>query len=267
MSMQYQGGCDYAGVGIALTSATLRLTRRPIIPELVWGKGWKTNYAAGHFEPTVSLNFPLFTNYVATIKATTVDPLTRDTPFACDVDNGGVRASFTGCKPDTWTIRADSLSSAPLECTLGVIGANVSTAAGGSGSAFNATQNTGSTPIPSYLVVANSSMAPSNIITALDINIASNPFRLYTLNGSIFPVAIQLGLMVVNGTFTYYTGGVTGDKTIQTDTDLVLTGPLPLAMASCLVTDISDDIQGPNRKPMRVVSFEAIGTPTDPPIL
>jgi hypothetical protein len=87
------------------------------------------------------------------------------------------------------------------------------------------------------------------------------------MNGSIFPVSIQLGLMVVNGTYTYYTGDNTGDKTIQVDTSLTLTGDLSLAMASCLVTDISDDIQGPNRKPMRVVSFEAIGTPTDPPII
>ncbi len=73
--------------------------------------------------------------------------------------------------------------------------------------------------------------------------------------------------MIVTGTFTYYSAGAGGSIAVDTNTTLTISGDLDLSLADCLITDISDNIEGPNRKPMRVVSFEAIGTASAAPIV
>jgi len=267
MSMQYTGGAQVDGVPIAVTGATVKLSRKPILPELVWGKGWKVNYASGHFEPSLNLTFPLFQAYIAKLKEKAIGVPGRDTAFTAFADNGGVKATFTECKVESWTLRADALGNSPVECTLGLAARDASTGAGGNGSSFVPNQSLSHTPIPAYALTTVAGVAPSNIITAVDINVNNNPFRLYTLNGEIIPVSIQLGLMIVTGTFTYYSAGVGGSIAVDTNTSLTISGDLELSLADCLITDISDNIEGPNRKPMRVVSFEAIGTANAAPIV
>ncbi len=266
MSMQYQGGCSLAGLAIALTSANLKLTRNPIIPELVWGGGWKVNFASGHFEPGCTINFPLFSAYGSAIKSKAMGASTRHNAFTTTLDNGGVSASFLEGKVESFRFGADALSNSPVECSLGIVARDATSTSGGSNT-FSVANNDGSTPIPAYNVDASSSLAASNLVTAVDLNVNNNPFRLYTLNGDFRAQSIQLGLMVVTGTLTYYTGGTGGNKSTPTSGNLNISCPgLAMDIANFLITDIADDITGPNNKPMRVISWEAIGTSSNPPV-
>jgi len=267
--MQYQGSATIAGTTYFVTGAEITITRDPIRPALVWGGGWKVNYATGQLKAEFSISFPLFSSYLTALKAIAFHP-GRDNFFNATLDNGGISVAYTNAKVQSISFSADAMANTPITCTLRCVSED------GVPSAHNASPGTpvqtlGQTPIPSYAVVCtvgggDTGTIPSNTITRFDINVDNDPFRLFTLDGDYRAADIQEGLQVVTGSFAYYSGANGVNTGVITNGNISLSGGITLTIPSFVVTNDSNPIDSPSNKPMRILSFEAFGTATTPPI-
>lgn len=107
---------------------------------------------------------------------------------------------------------------------------------------------------------------PSSLITDFDLQVNNNVFKLWTTNGSEVPSDIQLGLLDVSGSYTYYSAGLGSAPLALIGSFIVSGGGFTLTIPSLIYTDDGNDITGPNAKPMRRVRFTGMGTPSAPPI-
>lgn len=269
MSMQYQGFVVVNGVTIPVTGAQANLARSPIIPEVVWGGAWKVNYATGHFDPKFTVNFPFMSAQAGVLNAM-VSAAGRDAFFNATICNGGTSIAYTQGKCSGFSVSVDAMGNSPVTCSLtvdAVDGQPSAASAGGSAP----TNVDGQTPVPSYAMTVtgsiNGTAVASAIITQAELSINNNPFKLFTLNGSELPTDVQLGLMVVTGSYTFYSAGAAGGAAAAKIGAFTLSGQgLNFSCANVIYTGDDNNIEGPNGKPMRRVSFEAVGTPGASPI-
>ena len=276
MSMQYTGSALIAGTNFFITGAEIGITRAPIAPDLIWGSGWKVNYATGQKRAEYSISFPLFSSYMSVLKQIAFAPYSgtgaRDTFFSATLDNGGVNVVYANSKVQSLSFSADAMGNTPVTCTLRCVSEDGVPSAHAS-STETPTQTLGQTPIPSYAVVMAVTGGdlgvggiPSNSITRFDLTIENNPFRLWTLD--VLPTAadIQEGLQGVTGSFQYYSGASGAPTGAITNGSIAFSGAFVLTIPSFLITSDTNPISSPNEKPMRVLSFEAFGDATHPPI-
>lgn len=281
MSMQYQGKVTVGSTGIFVTGATLNLAATPIAPELIWGSGWQVNYASGHFDPTFTVNFPWFQTYSAGgFLAQCIDENTsgtggRNTPTTATLFNGGLGVTFAGARCASLQFTADAIANTPLNCTA-TFGGTSTTVFSTHPSPNTPPANVdGQTPVPAYAMTATGTLTSSgggslaiasSIITAFEVTANNNIFKLYTMNGSRFPTDVQLGLMEVTGSFTFYSNGVALTQPATDGAFSVSGGGLTFSIPKVLITGFANDITGPNLKPLAVASFRAFGTSSTPPI-
>ena len=148
MSMQYSGSAILGGTQLFITGAEIGITRMPIAPELIWGSGWKVNYATGQKHADFSISFPLFSSYIAALKAMAFVP-GRDNFFQATLDNGGVNVAYSNCKCQSISFSADAMNNSPVLCTMRCVAEDGEPSAHVS-SIGSPVQTLGQTPIPSY---------------------------------------------------------------------------------------------------------------------
>jgi len=280
MSMQYQGSVVVGGATIYVTGATVALARTPIIPEIVWGGGWRVNFATGHFDPTFSIQFPWFQSYASGspsfLQRCIVENDTasgeRNNFFAATLFNGGISVTYAAVKCATWSVSGNAMQNDALTCIATFKGKDEPTPSRSGPSASAPTQTLLQTPIPSYLATVTATIGgtniPSSVITDFQLEVNNNPFPLWTLNGDVAPSDIQLGLLEVQGSYTYYSAGIaTAPASSAGGTFVVTFGGVTFTVSSLVYTDDGNDITGPNQKPMRRMRFTAFGTATTPPIV
>lgn len=267
MSMQYQGHVSLGGTTVYCTGATANLARQPISPEIVWGGGWKVNYATGHFDPNFSLTFPWFQSYQSLLPQFWGN--SRDNFINTAVlDNGGTSVNYSQLKCSTVSISADAPGSGEITCTAN-FSAKQATASNSSHSGQATTNVDGQTPVPAYKLTASANIQgvsiSSNVITNFTVDVDNHTFKLFTLSGNEFISDLQQGLLTVTGSFTFYSAGLS-IPTPKTGSFSCTGGGLNFNIPSLLVTGYNSDITGPNNKPMSVVRFEGFGTPSSPPM-
>lgn len=273
--MQFQGAVTVGSTALFVTGASANLARKPIIPDIVWGGGWRVNFATGHFEPTFSVNFPWFQSYGSQFIKNCIEENTsatgaRNTFQSASLFNGGINASFTNVKCGEFSISANAMGNGAVECSASYSGKDEPTLTI-SGTPNTPPANTnGQTPIPSYATTAvpviGSTSISSSLVTEWGLQVNNNPFRLFTCNGSEVPSDIQLGLLDVSGSYTYYSAGLGSAPLALTGSMVVTFGGITLTIPSLIYTDDGNDITGPNNKPMRVMRFTGMGTSAAPAI-
>ena len=279
MAMQYQGHVIVGGLTIYVTGAQANLARKPIIPEIVWGSGWRVNFATGIFEPTFSIDFPWFTSYASgspsllarCINENTSGSGTRNTFFDGLVFNGGIGMSFTNIKCGSISFSANAMSNDALTCKATFLGKDDPAVSRTGGSPTAPTQTLLETPVPAYKMAVNavigSTNIPSSAITEFEISVNNNPFVLFTLDGDEVPSDIQLGLMDVTGSYTYYSAGIaTAPASKAGGSMTIVGGGLNFSIPNMIYTDDGNDLSGPNGKPLRRMRFTAMGNATTPPV-
>ena len=267
MSMQFQGSAVVFGTQLYPTAATAKITKTPIIPDIVWGSGWKVNYATGQQRPGWSVSFPTYAGSLTALKSQTLSipdaNKINTTGQSVTISNGGTGITFSNAVTESASLRVDTLNNSVIEMTINGVAQTASIGASVPGTALL------SALVPAYTANINTSgafSALSSQIVSLDVTASHNPFWLFTADGQFYPTAIQLGLTVVTGTMTFYSAGGIG---VGTGAEFALTmtslaGNLNINHA--VVTDISNDITGPNNKPMCILTFEAVGDSGTPPI-
>lgn len=273
--MQFQGAVTVGSTALFVTGARANLARKPIIPDIVWGGGWRVNFATGHFEPTFSVSFPWFTSYGGQfirncIEENAATTGARNTFQSASLFNGGVNVGYTNVKCTEFSISANAMGNGAVEASATYFGKDEPTI--GVTGVANAppVNNNGQTPIPSYLTTATPMIGgttiPSSLVTEWGLQVNNNPFPLYTCNGSEVPSDIQLGLLDVSGSYTYYSAGLGSAPLALTGSMVITFGGITLTVPSLIYTDDNNEITGPNQKPMRVMRFTGMGTSSGPAI-
>ncbi len=214
--MQYQGSASIGGTQIYVTGATATISRNAIAPDIVWGKAWKVNYANGHKEASVSFTFPWFAAYTSIINSCIgIGPSLRDAFKSVVVNNGGTIVTLAQAKCASLSFDINALGGDAIMCTAEFKGLDaVVTASSVTGTGI--ANDLGNTPVPAYMataVLTGSPAVASNKITSVRLNISNNIFSLFVLNGSETATDLQLGLITVDGSVTYYSAGVSGGAT------------------------------------------------------
>jgi hypothetical protein len=278
MAMTYQGSVIVGSTPIFVTSATVSLTREPIIPSLIWGSGWEINAASGHFDPSFSVNFPWFQAYGSALVSSLIGENTsgtgpRNNYQTANLFNGGVNVTYPQVKCASLSFSANALSNEALSCTAAFSNAGEPTVSSTNpGPVTPISQNNGLTPVPAYAMTVAATVAstaiPSNVVVEFSLSCNNNVFKLWTLNGSEVPYQIQLGLLDVTGSFTYYSAGINSVPVSNLGGSMSITGGgLNFAMSSLLWTSDENNLESPNSKPMRRLGFKALGTASTPPIV
>jgi hypothetical protein len=275
--MQYQGSVVVGGVPLFVTGAQANLARQPIVPDIVWGSGWNVNFATGHFDPTFSVSFPWFQSYGSGFVAGCIGENTagtgpRNAFRTANLFNGGVNVFYPNVKCASLSFSANAMGNDALTCSATFSGKDeVTISTTNPGPTAPPSNVDGQTPVPAYLMQTNAVIGataiPSNLITEFSLQINNNPFKLYTLNGSEVPSDIQLGLVMVEGSFTYYSGGLGTAPLAKTGSLTIVGGGLNFNIASLLYIGDANDLSGPNSKPMRQLQFRGMGTASQPPII
>jgi hypothetical protein len=249
--MQFQGSASLGGTPMYVTGASATITRQPIIPDIVWGAGWKVSYATGQLMPTFSMSFPATSAAYNSAAGKGFSGTGRNTFFSASIDNGGSAIAFGDAKCESFQVSADALGNGPVSCTFNGVSKTATLTGGGSGGG-------GSNPIiiPAYSVSFSGPGATSDKVVRFDITANHNPFKLFTLNGQFIATDIQLGLMVVTGSYTFYSAG---SSTEILTGGVSASGGIAFNCLQIVVTGDSSDITNPNEKPFRVISFEALG--------
>lgn len=277
MAMQYQGSVRYNSNVIFVTGAQANLARQPIVPDIVWGSGWRVNFATGHFNPTFSISFPWFAAYATSgflancVEENAGGTGARNTFRVAELFNGGVHVTYPNVKCGSLSFSANAMGNDAVQCQASFLGKDditLNTTDPGPGTP--PTNNPLTTPVPAYQMtvspVVGATAISSSIVTEFDLSINNNPFSLFTLNGSEVPSDIQLGLLDVEGSFTYYSAGLGSAPEAKTGSISITGGGIAFTIPSLIYTDDGNDITGPNNKPMRRLRFRAMGTASTPPI-
>lgn len=279
MALQYQGWISIAGLKVPVTSSTFDKAVAPVDPDLIWGGGYKINYAKGRQSYSGDINFPYFSAYTSTLQTIcNVGNGTnkRDTFFSTTVDDSVNNFVYANTKVATCRMSSDGTS--VIQCSLGLVAKGRTVGSHSAGSGFTATSVATSqqTPVPYFGSGFTAFGIASSAVTQWEINVTNNPFILYTHDGTSDPNDIQLGLQTVEGSFTYYSTSASGFgfqtgsvSTLETgalaDTDsscgsLTIDGTLLWTFGLGVLTSAPREITDPSGKPMRRVSFKLLGT-------
>ncbi len=283
MAMQFQGWVSINGQTVPATQCGLDKKTDPIIPETIWGSGWKINYARGRNTYAGDVTFPMFKNFITPLKSLVVSA--RDTAVNVIVDDSLNQFTYGTCKVAQARLSSDKTG--PVQCSL-TFNALSRTASGhvaGTGWTSNTTQATNTEiPFPGFSSAFTAFGIDRSNIIDWELNITNNPFLLYTLNGSQDPSDIQLGHLDVSGSFSYYLNSASGfgwqsgvisdtheDSGALVDQDnscgsLALDGNALWTFGAGVIKDASRALDGPNNKPIRKVQFQLLGTATQAPL-
>lgn len=286
MSLQYQGWISIAGVKVPVTSSTFDKAVAPVDPELIWGGGYKINYAKGRQSYSGDISFPYFSAYTGTLQTiVNVGNGTnkRDAFFSTTVDDAVNNFVYANSKVSSCRVSSDS-SGGVVQCSLGLVakGRTVGTHSAGTGFTATSVATSQQTPVPYFGSQFTAFGIPSSAVTQWEINVNNNPFILYTHDGTSDPNDIQLGLQTVEGSFTYYSTSASGfgfqtgsvsslETSALADTDsscgsLTIDSTLLWAFGLGVLTSAPREINDPSGKPMRKVSFKLLGTTSLAPL-
>lgn len=285
MSLQYQGSVSIAGVKVPVTSCTVDKSLSPSEPDLIWGGGYKINYAKGKQSYGGDISFPLFRNFISTLKTISEvgsGTTKRDAFFSTVVDDSINQFTYGNSK--IGSVRLSSGGDGPIQCSLGLVakGRTVGSHAVGTGFTASTVSTALETPIPYFNTQFTAFGIASSKITAWELSINNNPFILYTHDSTSDPNDIQLGLQTVDGSFSYYdtgdsglgfsTGSIgTSETNALLDTDsscgsLTMASVLTWTFGLGVIKTAHRMMDNPSGKPIRQVSFSILGTTSLAPL-
>ena len=281
--MQYQGWVTINGVGVPATQCGMDKKTEPIIPETIWGSGWKINYSRGRNTYGGDVTFPMFKSYITPLKALVVSA--RDTGVDVVVDDSLNKFTYGTSKVTAMRLSGDAKGVVNCALTFASLSRTAAAHDPGSGWTTPTTQSTNTEiPFPGFTTAFTAFGINRADVIDWEISVNNNPFPLYTLNGSQDPADIQLGHLDVTGSFSYYLNSASGfgwlsgvvsdspeDTNALVDTNtscgsIALDGNALWTFGQGVITDAARPLDGPNNKPIRKVGFRLLGTATQAPL-